>query len=68
MTASLSQRIQQFYDDSSGLWEQVWGEHMHHGYYGPDGNRKGDSSAPRVRKQAQVDLIDELLTWAEPQS
>jgi tocopherol O-methyltransferase len=42
MTASLSQRIQQFYDASSGLWEQVWGEHMHHGYYGLDGKRQGD--------------------------
>lgn len=62
MTASLSQRIQQFYDASSGLWEQVWGEHMHHGYYGLDGKRQGD------RQQAQVDLIDELLTWAQPQS
>jgi tocopherol O-methyltransferase len=62
MTASLSQRIQQFYDASSGLWEQVWGEHMHHGYYGADGKRQGD------RQQAQVDLINELLAWAQPQS
>jgi tocopherol O-methyltransferase len=60
MTATLSQRIQQFYDASSGLWEEVWGEHMHHGFYGFDGKRKAD------RKQAQIDLIEELLTWGQP--
>lgn len=58
MTSTLYQQIQQFYDASSGLWEQVWGEHMHHGYYGPDGNLKKD------RRQAQIDLIEELLQWA----
>ncbi len=57
MSLTLSQRIQQFYDSSSDLWEQVWGEHMHHGYYGANGTRRGD------RKQAQVDLIEELLAW-----
>jgi tocopherol O-methyltransferase len=66
MTATLSQRIQQFYDASSGLWEEVWGEHMHHGFYGFDGKRKADSSAPRVRKQAQIDLIEEMLIWGQP--
>lgn len=59
MTLSLQQRIQQFYDQSSGLWEAVWGEHMHHGYYGADGRE------PKERRQAQIDLIDELLAWAE---
>lgn len=58
MTSTLYQQIQQFYDASSGLWEQVWGEHMHHGYYGPDGNLK------KERRQAQIDLIEELLNWA----
>ena len=58
MTVTLYEQIQQFYDASSGLWEQVWGEHMHHGYYGPDGNQKKD------RRKAQIDLIEELLQWA----
>ena len=58
MTSSLNQQIQQFYDASSGLWERIWGEHMHHGYYGPAGTLKKD------RRQAQIDLIEELLTWA----
>jgi len=58
MTSNLKSQIQQFYDVSSGLWEQVWGEHMHHGYYGPTGNERKD------RRQAQIDLIEELLNWA----
>jgi tocopherol O-methyltransferase len=58
MTSTLKSQIQQFYDASSGLWEQVWGEHMHHGYYGPTGKEKKD------RRQAQIDLIEELLNWA----
>lgn len=58
MTKNLQQQIQEFYDASSGLWEEIWGEHMHHGYYGRTGNYKMD------RRQAQIDLIEELLLWA----
>jgi len=58
MTSTLKRQIQQFYDASSGLWEQVWGEHMHHGYYGSTGKEKKD------RRQAQIELIEEMLNWA----
>mgnify|MGYP000064722967 CR=1 FL=1 len=58
MNATLTSRIKEFYDASSGVWEQVWGEHMHHGYYGADGNEK------KERRQAQIDLIEELLKWS----
>ncbi|TVQ11268.1 MAG: methyltransferase domain-containing protein [Leptolyngbya sp. DLM2.Bin27] len=58
MANALYKKIQTFYDDSSGLWEQIWGEHMHHGYYGSDGRQRKD------RRQAQIDLIDECLGWA----
>lgn len=60
--SSLNHHIASFYDASSGLWEQIWGEHMHHGYYGPDGSELKD------HYQAQVDLIDELLNWADVNS
>ncbi|MCU0535533.1 MAG: methyltransferase domain-containing protein [Hydrococcus sp. Prado102] len=62
MSSTLYQQIQQFYDTSSGLWEQIWGEHMHHGYYGRAGTYKMD------RRQAQIDIIEELLDWAKVQS
>lgn len=58
MNSTLYEQIQQFYDASSGLWEQVWGEHMHHGYYGVEGQEKKD------RRIAQIDMIEELLSWA----
>jgi ubiquinone/menaquinone biosynthesis C-methylase UbiE len=45
-----------FYDRSSRLWEDVWGEHMHHGYYIPPDRTD--------HIQAQIDLIDEVLQWA----
>jgi tocopherol O-methyltransferase len=58
MSTQLYQEIKEFYDASSNLWEGIWGEHMHHGYYGEDGNYKLD------RRQAQIDLIEELLKWS----
>ena len=47
-----------FYDQSSGIWESVWGEHMHHGYYGREGFERKD------HQQAQIDMVDESLAWA----
>ncbi|MEO1402187.1 MAG: methyltransferase domain-containing protein [Cyanobacteria bacterium J06635_1] len=61
-SSELYTRIGQFYDASSQLWEQVWGEHMHHGHYGPTGNIRKD------RYQAQLDLIDALLGWGKVQT
>jgi tocopherol O-methyltransferase len=55
----LYQRIQAFYDGSSALWEQTWGEHMHHGYYGPQGTHR------KQQQQAQGDLIEALLAWGQ---
>lgn len=57
MSATLFEQIQQFYDSSSALWERVWGEHMHHGYYGENGDR------PLERRQAQIETIEQLLAW-----
>ncbi|KIZ03430.1 Methyltransferase type 11 [Monoraphidium neglectum] len=53
----LKKGIATFYDESSGLWEEVWGEHMHHGYYPAGG-------APKSNQQAQIDMIEETLSWA----
>ncbi len=57
-----SERIRNFYDASSALWENAWGEHMHHGYYGADG-AEGRAACfnPRI---AQVRLIDEIIAWS----
>ncbi|MDX1976516.1 MAG: methyltransferase domain-containing protein [Pseudanabaenaceae cyanobacterium bins.68] len=58
-STNLNQRIQDLYDRSSLLWEKIWGEHMHHGYYG-----FGEDSRTKDRYQAQVDLISQILTWS----
>ncbi|MGK7945969.1 MAG: methyltransferase domain-containing protein [Microcystaceae cyanobacterium] len=58
MTHPIYQQIQEFYDASSQLWESAWGEHMHHGYYGRRGTYKLN------RREAQIDLIEELLMWS----
>ncbi|WP_017327681.1 methyltransferase domain-containing protein [Synechococcus sp. PCC 7336] len=55
---ALNQRIGRFYDRSSALWEEVWGEHMHHGYYEPEQPRPN-------RRQAQIDLLDRLIDWSQ---
>lgn len=57
--ANLNQRIQDFYDQSTQLWLDTWGEHMHHGYYGPDGSEK------KGRQEAQIDLIETLLAFGQ---
>lgn len=59
---TLNERIRQFYDESTNLWLDTWGEHMHHGYYGADGQVR------KERRQAQVDLIEALLRWSKIQS
>lgn len=56
-TSLLNERIRHFYDRSTRIWLDTWGEHMHHGHYGADGSLKKD------HLQAQIDLIEELLRW-----
>ena len=60
MKSALNDRIASFYDASTPLWLETWGEHMHHGHYGPNGEqRKGDH-------RAQLDMISEVLAFAQP--
>ena len=62
-TKTLNEGIAKFYDESSRVWEDVWGSeggdgtHMHHGYY-----RRGE---PVNHAKAQVDMIEESLRWAD---
>ena len=58
MQDTLNQKISDFYDQSTPIWLDTWGEHMHHGYYGVDGSERKD------HRQAQVDLVEEMLYWA----
>ncbi|KAJ0970920.1 hypothetical protein J5N97_018879 [Dioscorea zingiberensis] len=55
----LRKGIAEFYDESSGLWESIWGEHMHHGFYDPS----LPASLPDHRS-AQIRMIEEALRFA----
>ena len=55
--AELNARIRDFYDRSTGIWLDTWGEHMHHGHYGPAGD------LDKANEAAQLDLIEELLAF-----
>ncbi|KXZ50245.1 hypothetical protein GPECTOR_17g883 [Gonium pectorale] len=54
----LKSGIATFYDESSELWESMWGEHMHHGFY-----VKG--APPKSNQQAQIDMIEETLKMVD---
>ncbi|XP_072956286.1 probable tocopherol O-methyltransferase, chloroplastic isoform X2 [Typha angustifolia] len=56
----LRKGIAELYDESSEAWEQLWGEHMHHGFYDP-----GVDVAPLSHhRQAQVRMIEETLAFS----
>ncbi len=52
----LKDGIAAFYDESTAIWEEVWGEHLHHGYY--------YTGKETDHQQAQVDMIEESLKFA----
>ncbi|KAJ6693684.1 hypothetical protein OIU85_004459 [Salix viminalis] len=56
----LKQGIAELYDQSSGVWEDLWGVHMHHGFYNPDDQVSGSGSDHRA---AQIRMIEEALRF-----
>ncbi|EXB29127.1 Tocopherol O-methyltransferase [Morus notabilis] len=59
MWKQLQKGIAEFYDESSTLWENIWGDHMHHGFYDPDSSVSLSDHRP-----AQIRMIDEALRFA----
>ncbi|KAL5071553.1 hypothetical protein RYX36_022440 [Vicia faba] len=51
--------IAEFYDESSGIWEDIWGEHMHHGFYHPD-----STVSVSDHRDAQIRMIQQSLSFA----
>lgn len=54
----LQKGIAEFYDESSTLWENIWGDHMHHGFY------ETDSPSLSDHRPAQIRMIHEALRFA----
>ncbi|KAK9714258.1 hypothetical protein RND81_06G082200 [Saponaria officinalis] len=55
----LKKGIAELYDESSGVWEDIWGDHMHHGFY--DASKTASLSQHR---EAQIRMIEEALSFA----
>ncbi|XP_057970007.1 gamma-tocopherol methyltransferase, chloroplastic [Malania oleifera] len=55
----LQKGIAEFYDGSSGIWEEIWGEHMHHGFY--DTHVQAYVTDHRL---AQIRMVEEALRFA----
>ncbi|XP_024994928.1 probable tocopherol O-methyltransferase, chloroplastic [Cynara cardunculus var. scolymus] len=55
----LKKGIAEFYDESSGIWENIWGEHMHHGFYDP-----GAIVQISDHRSAQIRMIEQALLFA----
>ncbi|XVE62333.1 hypothetical protein DITRI_Ditri06bG0109600 [Diplodiscus trichospermus] len=56
---ALQDGISEFYDQSSGLWEDIWGDHMHHGFYDP-----GSTVSESDHRASQIRMIEESLRFA----
>jgi tocopherol O-methyltransferase len=54
--SELKKGIAGFYDETTGVWLDVWGDHLHHGYY-PSPNYRNHSAA-------QSDMVDRSLAFA----
>lgn len=55
----LKKGIAEFYDESSGVWENIWGEHMHHGFYDTDAVVELSD-----HRAAQIRMIEQSLLFA----
>ncbi|GMP62750.1 hypothetical protein CsSME_00024730 [Camellia sinensis var. sinensis] len=61
----LQKGIAEFYDESSGLWENIWGDHMHHGFYDPNAaSTTTTDSLLSDHRSAQIRMIEEALRFA----
>jgi len=60
----LNTAVERYYDTTLDLYEEMWGEHVHHGYWDP-GERPGVNGADR---HAATDrLVHELVAYADIQ-
>jgi hypothetical protein len=52
----LKSGIAQFYDETTNIWLDVWGDHLHHGYY--------ETPNMANHRGAQELMIDRAIDWA----
>ena len=59
--STLNSAVERYYDTTLDLYEELWGEHVHHGFWDP-GQRPGDGDD---RKSATDRLVRELVNFAD---
>jgi tocopherol O-methyltransferase len=58
---TLNAAVERYYDTTLDLYEELWGEHVHHGFW-DEGERPGDGAD---RKTATDRLVKELVNFAD---
>ena len=61
MNADMNTAVERYYDTTLDLYEELWGEHVHHGYW-DEGERPDADGADR--HSATDRLVHELVTYA----
>ncbi|KAJ0970915.1 hypothetical protein J5N97_018874 [Dioscorea zingiberensis] len=55
----MQKEVTEFYEESSEIWESMWGDHFHQGFYEP-----GVEASLSESRSAQIRMIDEALRFA----
>jgi tocopherol O-methyltransferase len=61
MKADMNTAVERYYDTTLDLYEELWGEHVHHGFW-DEGERPGAAGADR--HEATYRLVRELVAYA----
>jgi tocopherol O-methyltransferase len=61
MKADMNTAVERYYDTTLDLYEELWGEHVHHGFW-DEGERPGAAGADR--HEATDRLVRELVAYA----
>ena len=61
MKADMNTAVERYYDTTLDLYEEMWGEHVHHGFW-DEGERPGADGADR--HEATDRLVRELVAYA----
>ncbi|GAA1984641.1 methyltransferase domain-containing protein [Catenulispora subtropica] len=61
MKADMNTAVERYYDTTLDLYEELWGEHVHHGFW-DEGERPGADGADR--HEATDRLVRELVAYA----
>lgn len=59
--SDLSQDIARFYDERTAAWEQVWGEHLHHGLYDVVNGKRTTGTTAQIRTMSELLRKGDLL-------